>query len=127
MPTQEDLTTYHLEVIEEIDFSVTFLYNDMFGEPINLAGYTASMECRQGQSGIYSGYDNPDVVIRIDQTSGIDLSVNGQVTLNIAASFTHALTWNRGVYSIVLITLTGQRIMFAHGFFTVIANATKAY
>lgn len=121
---------FHIKITEGTDYTQSFLYVDpVLHLPIDLTGYIARLRVKQGNTGGYDGYSNPDVILEIP-TAGGSITLGGTagtITLNIPASLTMNPIWINGVYSLDIMSPAGKITQFANGFFTIIPDANSAW
>jgi len=114
--------TYNLEIDEETDFSVRFVYTELStGLPYDLTGATADMQVRR----LYNGVSDPEVKMSFSTTDG-SIVVGGEtglVDVFIPYTATKGKDWESGVYALFITTAEGKRVCFMTGFFTIIPNA----
>jgi hypothetical protein len=113
---------FNIELTEGSDYSESFVYADPSTTlPISLTDYSADMKIRIAMNGNYNAYANPDFVLELSTTTGeIVLGGDaGTVTVNISGDKTTGLNWNRGAYTLFLISPSGGRAKFIEGFITI--------
>jgi len=117
---------YQIEIIQGTDYSQSFVYRDPCTElPNDLTNFTADFKVKINGNGTYDGQSNPDTVLELNTTNigGITLGgTNGLITITITNDLVEAVTWNRGVYNLILIDPNGKKIPFLSGFVTIVPS-----
>jgi hypothetical protein len=103
-------------VIEQgATFNTTINVEDTAGAAINLFGYTANSMMRK------SYYSSSATTI----TSTVTGTANGEVTLNVSAANTAALTPGRYVYDVIITSPTSVVTRVVEGIVTVLPSVTR--
>jgi hypothetical protein len=123
--------TFHIVIDEESDWTETFVWQDeLTGLPVPLTGYRAEIQVRTGSDGdTATALNNPRVVLTFT-TDGENPPIvlggtAGTIQVTIPYSATYQTYWNQAVYSLILVSPTGQRKEFLRGFFIIQPNASK--
>lgn len=123
--------TFHIVVDEESSWSQTFIWqDDLTGLPVDLSNFRAELQARSGFDGdTATSLSQPVTVLTFSTDSpnpAIVLGgVAGTIQVTIPYASTYQTNWNQGVYSLVLVSPTGSRSEFLHGFFIIRPNASK--
>ena len=104
-----------LTIEQYADFNTTINIEDIQGDAINLASYTASAQMRKSP---YSVTSNSFVV-------ELDANTAGLITLSMSAANTANLTPGRFLYDLNITSNTGIVTRVVEGIVTVLAGITR--
>ena len=100
------------------DFTQTFDLETTANTPLDLTGYTAAMQVREG-------YSSPDALLSLTSSAGIALGgTAGTVQIAISAAQSSAIPAGSYAYDLEL-TLSGAVTRLLQGSFSVVGNITK--
>jgi hypothetical protein len=112
----------NLTVEQGSTFTKTFIWKDAKNRPINLAGYTASLQVRAKAD------ESLPILLEIGSQapeSGITLGgTAGTIALEISDEETATLTFTKGSYDLLMTPPSGKRKRLVQGTFTVSPRVT---
>jgi hypothetical protein len=107
------LVTKDIEIEQGATFTLSFIWKDSNGTPVNLTGYQARMQIRKS----VNAPDPP--ALSLTHTNGIALGgAAGTINVTATASQTSSLTLRTGVYDLELESASGTVTRFAEGVVT---------
>lgn len=117
----ERTPTYNFKpVVQGADWSVTLTVSDENGNPKDLSGYSAKMQVR--------AEPNSSVLIELTSTpaAGITVTgVSGTIGIVMTAAETAALTFQHGIYDVMLTSGAGVVTYLLRGEFTLLPRVTR--
>lgn len=109
---------YVIEVYQGATYDMTFAWTDENNSSINLTGYTARMQVREG-------IDSSSTLLSLTDASGITLGgTAGTFRIQISATDTAALT-KSGVYDVELVSGAGVVTRIMYGEFLLFKEVTR--
>lgn len=101
-------------------FNTVLTWTDSSGNPVNLTGYTASLEAR------YNLTDASPFITLTTSNGGITLGGSaGTITLSMSPAATASLTPGQGVYDLEMTALSGEQDTLLEGIVTVQESVTR--
>lgn len=93
---------YDLRINKGETLELPITYKDETGQPINLTNYTARLQVRER-------HESTSVLLELTTENG-GITIDGPagtLTLHLAAAASAALTWERGVYDLEIVSPSG--------------------
>jgi PIN domain nuclease of toxin-antitoxin system len=116
-----DTPKVNLVINQGATFRHRFAWRDKNGRPIDVTGFTARMQIRADAAA------SAALVTLTTENGGIALGGKaGTVALYLNDTNTSAITWNKGVYDIQLVSPSGDVFRMVGGIVTVSAATTKS-
>jgi hypothetical protein len=121
--TDFGVTNYNLNINQGATYSRVFFWQQYYvglvggPVPVNLTGYTASMQIKQFALGpvVYDAGAAGDITLG---------DLTGTITLTIDAADTETFTWWNGVYDLLMTSAGGQVIRLLQGSVSVSPGVT---
>lgn len=111
---------YDFTIEQGATFVRSFVWKADDGTPVNLTGYTARMQVRQG-------YSAQDALLEATTENGRlqIVGASGQVTLTLTAEDTGAIDWRRGRYDLELVAPDGTVKRLVEGVISISREITR--
>lgn len=111
--------TYNIEIDQGVPFNLFFTWKDSAGTPIDITGYTASMQVRAKKT---------STAKILDLTSPSDIVLGdaaGTVSVNVTGTNTGLLNFKEAVYDLVLTSGVGVPSRVLEGEVTLSKRVTR--
>lgn len=111
---------YDFTIEQGATFQIDLTWKDQSLDPVDITGYTARMQIR-------ASVTDPTVLLELTTEDGLIIlgTTDGKITLFLDAVTTAAITWDRGVYDLELVSPTGYVTRLLKGNITIDKEVTR--
>lgn len=111
-------STYNLLIEQGATFTLSLVWKDSEGDPVDLTGYSARMQVRPSVT-------SEDVLLSLTDQDGIVLGGDGSIVVQASATQTAAISSKRGAYDLELEDQDGTVTRLLQGVVTISPEVTR--